>query len=166
LRSILEFSLADLPSGTTIDTASLSLYYYDKYSEPSGDVADAMLLRRTNWVETEATWNIYKTGSNWGTAGCADTSTDINPDYKATVSMPGSYGWVTWDVKSHVEYHINESITVIGWRLYLNNAVNHIVYFYDRTATDTSLRPKLVLEYTAAASGLAAKHHYYQKMMG
>lgn len=28
------------------------------------------------WVENQATWNIYSTGNNWGTAGCDDVVND------------------------------------------------------------------------------------------
>jgi hypothetical protein len=29
-----------------------------------------------DWIENQATWNIYKTGSNWTTAGCSSTASD------------------------------------------------------------------------------------------
>ncbi len=35
-----------------------------------------MRIRRHDWKENEATWNVYKTGSNWGTGG-GDYSTPL-----------------------------------------------------------------------------------------
>ena len=40
-----------------------------------------------DWVESQATWNIFSTGNNWGTAGCGDTTTDYNNTVLATTNF-------------------------------------------------------------------------------
>jgi hypothetical protein len=61
----ISFPLDDI---TEVTSATLSLYAYDiDYVQDM--IVQACKLTRSDWVETEATWNIYKKGSNWTTAG-------------------------------------------------------------------------------------------------
>lgn len=67
-HGLFRFSLATYPSEASLIAATLTL------SKTGGSYGDnsqffCKLLGRTDWVESEATWNIYKTGSNWTTAG-------------------------------------------------------------------------------------------------
>ncbi|GAI53047.1 unnamed protein product, partial [marine sediment metagenome] len=99
-RSILEFDISDLPAGGVISTAKLKLYYHWYYAplgDPVGRHIWAYKLTRTDWVESEFTWNIYKTGSNWTITG-GDFVT-INPDGDFSDVPPG-YGWMEWDIKA------------------------------------------------------------------
>jgi hypothetical protein len=34
-------------------------------------------LRRTDWSETQATWNVYKTANNWTAAGASNVTNDV-----------------------------------------------------------------------------------------
>lgn len=73
------------------------------------------------WVETEATWNIYSTGNNWGTAGCNATSDRDTAD-SCVISYPG--GFATGDIDSttnstliaEVEAIINGTLANNGWK--------------------------------------------------
>lgn len=88
-RSILEFQHS-LPSNAVIDSATLTLKYYN-YAEndPDGKTVKAYKLSRTVWVEGEATWNIYKTGSNWTSSGGDYVTTSPNG---GSGDLPASYG--------------------------------------------------------------------------
>lgn len=69
-----------IPNDATIDSALLKLYIYQKTpSSGSNNMYVKMYNVRPsrNWVESEVTWNSYKTGSSWTTAGALDTTNDI-----------------------------------------------------------------------------------------
>ena len=69
-RTILEFDISSIPANSTLTAATLSLKYggYGS-SDPVGKAIWVYKLSRTDWVEAEATWNSYKTGSAWTSAG-------------------------------------------------------------------------------------------------
>lgn len=73
-RSVIKFSLADIPSNATIQSATFGLF-----SETDSGGIDFDLYRLVrDWVEDEATWNEASSGVSWGTAGAANTSTDYD----------------------------------------------------------------------------------------
>jgi hypothetical protein len=163
-RCLVNMSLSGLPSGATVNTATFSGYYYDYGSfDPNGRAITLYKVRRADWVEAEVTWNIYKTSNNWGTAGCANTSSDIDTSKTAATNAPASYGWIDWNVKDIVEDAVANSV---NFNIRMSMATgNYVAKLYSKEyATDTSKRPKLVIEYTSG--GLPKHYHYYQKMMG
>lgn len=102
-RSILEFDLSGLPSGAVISSATLELFYHDYpvYTNPVGLTVWAYKLSRTDWVEAEATWNIYKTGSDWTAAG-SDYVTS-SPAGGSTVFPASEEEWISFDVLAIVQ---------------------------------------------------------------
>src|SRR6185295_14148297 len=57
----------------TISAASLTLNLESNTSSTAGHV---YRILRTDWDEASCTWVIYKTGSNWTTAGCGSDGND------------------------------------------------------------------------------------------
>lgn len=147
-RIILEFDTSDIPANATFTQGDLLLYYYNHASnDPVGISADMYKLTRTDWVELESTWNIYKTGSNWTTAGGDYVTT--NPS-GTTVEMPSSYGWVTWGIQAIVEnaYGNSDNVELLG-KWVDETGTQYVADFYSNDYTDdTSLRPKLTVTYT------------------
>ncbi len=152
LHSPLEFSLAGLPAGATIISATLMLYYYYYYNtDPVGRTHSAYRLTRTDWVELESTWNIYKIGSDWTTPGG-----DYTPDDGASTPIPADYGWMSWNVLAQIEYAQTEEIAAEFLILdpAPSGATRYGVYFYSNNyAVDTDLCPKLIIEYTVPTVG-------------
>jgi hypothetical protein len=78
LRSLLEFDLASpasglaIPVGAVIDSATLALVVAQ--ASASADAATIYRVTRTDWLEAQATWLVYKTSTNWSIAG-GDVST-------------------------------------------------------------------------------------------
>lgn len=152
-RAIIEFDISDLPENATIDDATLSLMYADSgiFTPPDGKTAWAYKLTRTNWVELEATWNIYRTGNSWTSAG-GDYVTS-NPSGGST-TFPSSDGWMNWNVKAIVEDAYDN-----------DDPAEFLVRFATEGVTENSnpnlrasdyhlshQRPKLEIDYTEALS--------------
>jgi len=153
MRSIIEFDLSFVPEGATISSASLDLYYYNYWGDDMvGRTLRMHRLRRADWEELQATYNIYKTGNNWGTAGAAHTTTDIDTSFTIDEVVPASYGWMNWDgapMLSLVQDAIANRNDKLIVRLYDNSAaIYRGARFYSREYTgNTSRRPTIVIDY-------------------
>ncbi|MBA7586965.1 hypothetical protein ES708_28972 [subsurface metagenome] len=153
IRSLLEFDISGLPAAT-LDAASLQLYFYQWYDyDPVGKTVWAYKLTRTNWVELEATWDIYKTGSSWTTAG-GDYVT-ANPAGGSTTFPADKLAWMTWNVLAIVQDAYDGSIAAEFLLKYETEQVPKPGYseclWHSKDYTgDDSLRPKLVIDYTPA----------------
>lgn len=157
-RDILEFDISALPEVDSIDVATMSLYYYAyAYTNPVGLTVWAYKMTRTDWVELEATWNIYKTGSNWTTAG-GDYVTSSPAGGSTTI--PAGYGWMAWNVLAIVQDAYTNTNPVEILTRWANEAVSYAARstatFYSRDyVTDTTKCPKLYIEYTEMVTVVA-----------
>ena len=147
-RTLLRFDFSELPEGATISSATLSLRYYNKVGTLSGRTYGAYRITQTGWVENQATWLSYATGSAWASAGG-----DFTTDNGATVEMPGSYGWVDWDVTELIQWfqeNASEVVNLIIKDGTEGDETGAIGYFYSTEVTggDDANRPKLAIEYT------------------
>ncbi|GAF77714.1 unnamed protein product [marine sediment metagenome] len=68
-RALLHFDISGLDSTLVVISASLVLTPYAVPSAAEGETLQVYKLSRTDWVEDEATWNSYKSGSAWTSAG-------------------------------------------------------------------------------------------------
>ncbi len=73
-RSLIQYDLSSIPSSAIVTSASLALTFFQDISSNARTLSAYRVLR--NWVHTQVTWNVYATASNWGTAGCSNTTTD------------------------------------------------------------------------------------------
>jgi len=92
IRDLLRFTTPNL-SGTISD---IKLYLYAWDIQASGSTVTCYKCLRTDWVESEVTWNIYKTGSNWTTAGCSGAGTDYDSSEVDSMSGPAGAGYVNF----------------------------------------------------------------------
>ena len=84
-RFLVRFPISQLV-GANVSAATLRL---TRSSGPSFPMR-AYRLRRTDWVENQASWNNYKTGTAWGTAGAKSSALDYYADIYAE-SSTGSF---------------------------------------------------------------------------
>lgn len=99
-RSLVEFNLSGVPSGSVIDLASLSLYAYNSPSNGSHSTlsgSNESLIQRvtTSWAENTVTWATQPSTSttNQVSIGPASTITDfLNIDVKNMVQDMMTYG--------------------------------------------------------------------------
>jgi hypothetical protein len=146
-RSILKFDFSALPTDAVITAATLYLYYYaSNPPDPVGRTLDACELTQTGWVEAEATWNSYKTGSTWAAAGGDFTATD-----KASAVVPASVGaYMSWNVLALCQ-HFQSTHSEVAHFLIKDSAEsginNYIPVFYSRTNGNAN-KPYLEIIYT------------------
>jgi len=161
-RGLLEFTVnwtTDFPATYTILSSTFSLYVY---SMGTTQTYYAQRLIRLDWVESQSTWSIYKTGSSWTTAGCGSPDNDYSTTDQVTISIT-STGWKDWTVTNQVltaktgNYNVGFRVADIGGTAF------HLINAYSSDYGTASLRPKLVVTYavpstltTSAATNVAA----------
>ena len=143
----LEFNLNAVPKNAVITSATLSMYlhYCDEYDTASPAVSCGR-QPHPDWVENEATFNVYKTGSNWGSPG----GDWLNDGLSSLGELAPTYrGWIDFDVKTIVEDSLNLSIPAE----FLVRAVRaESNYQFWSKEGDSWLGPKLEIEYTTDGS--------------
>ncbi len=139
--SVLTFNLASIPMPFTVIGARLSLY--TTYADGAGTLAIARLLR-TDWVEAQATWNIYKTGSNWGTAGALNASTDYTATDQVSTAGLAATNWVHFDLRSQVQYALDSVAGIAHFLLRDISAVTTVDYVFNSSAAATN-KPELIV---------------------
>ncbi len=145
-RGILDFNFSVLDDTAVIESAYLDLYYFDNNIgvDPVGETVEVNRVTRTDWVEGEVTWNNYKNGSAWTTAGGDFTTTD-----QATAIMPAAYGWVRWTVTDQVKHAQSNTSEIAHMLIKFATAPNVGARFYSKEfTTDPSKQPKLIINYS------------------
>ncbi len=147
-RGILDFDFSALDDTAVIESAYLDLYYFDNSIgvDPVGETVEVNRLTRTDWVEGEVTWNNYKNGSSWTTAGGDFTVTD-----QATVVMPAAFGWVRWTVTEQVKFAQTNTSEIVNLLVkFVSSASTNVgARFYTKEfTTDPSKQPKLIINYS------------------
>jgi len=100
--SLVKFSLSSIPDDATIISATLKLYYFEyNDNSPAG--------RNLNLYRITGDWNEETLG--WGNR----PSYASQPTTSATV--PGSYGWMSWDVTTDVQGFVSGSFSNYGWKI-------------------------------------------------
>lgn len=138
---------ASVPAGAVINVATLSLYLFG-YGDAANMPVSVSRMLRTTWVSAQATWNIFKTGSSWGTVGCLNSSTDYTATdaASATLPNPSAAGWITWDVKKLAQTARDSVSGVL--HLVLGTSQAGYADFRSSEYGTASYRPKLYIEYS------------------
>lgn len=97
-RALLKFTLPANPGSATITDIKISIYRTGANGSGSYSINahNGTSTPATTWVDSQATWNIYKTATNWTVAGAgSDFISTIVGSYARTGSSPlNSY----WDI--------------------------------------------------------------------
>jgi hypothetical protein len=147
-RSLVKFDLSSIPPASTINVAYLMLYVNDYDGAPASRTYVANRITK-DWIETQATWNIYKTGSNWAALG-GDYTSD------GAASTPGAYPgtWVTWTVTDIVKAWIQGGQPNYGFLIKdaAEGTGDTWIAFSTREATENEQRPVLKVDWTPPPS--------------
>lgn len=133
LDALLRFDVNCIPAGATVKSATLGLYYFHNNDDPAAGRQLNVYHITKAWDEGTVTW-------------------DNRPSYNATVIdsayVPGSYGWMTWDVTNSVQEFVDGTKTNYGWQVMdVETSGNSMIYFYSKEyGTDPNKRPYLQLD--------------------
>lgn len=151
-KPILEFEVvwgSTIPTGATITSATLRLYMYQYSLNPSGNALYAYRMLRTDWFQTSTTWNEYKYGSSWATAGGWGSGTDYTTSGSAWRPVPVSAGWIEWTITGQVQWAQSNGqnvYVIIGsssWATFPGQ-----VFFRSTEYSGTVYDPQVVITYT------------------
>lgn len=133
-RTWLKFDLSTVPSGASISSATLELYYFDYIgNNPSGRTYECYHCTDDSWSEASINW------VNAPNLACSLT-------YSSTV--PSSFGWMSWDVTSDVQSDCSGD-GASSWRIMDSSEDSSLPYagkFYSKE--HGSSVPRLVVIYS------------------
>jgi hypothetical protein len=140
---LIKFDVSQIPANSVVLSATLIV---NSVNATAGSFPIYRLLR--NWSGTEATWNVYATGSSWTTAGAQGAGTD----YFATSlgSVTGGTGSVSIALNASgvavVQGWVNGTISNFGLLIQNYAQIDGFDFSADDTATAAN-RPRLVVTY-------------------
>ncbi len=148
-KTLIKFDLSAIPSTATITAVTIA------FRQGEGYGTDTLTVRRLlrNWVDTQATWNIYSTGNNWATAG-AGADTDRSSTESTSLSVDGTVEVKTFPSTSQlvadVQGFVNGTLNNYGWIIYdtSNNDDYHYHFLNSAEKGTISQRPKITITYT------------------
>lgn len=146
-EGLLRFDLGSVPSGTTINQATLRLYAYNRDKTGAMDVQIYGLLRA--WVDTQATWNVAALNTPWGSSGANDVTTDRATQPSAVQNVSALSTWYEFDVTSLVRTWVADPQANYGVVLRGQGDLSLMYHFASSNHPTISFRPQLVLDYTA-----------------
>ncbi|RLA50961.1 MAG: hypothetical protein DRR42_11685, partial [Gammaproteobacteria bacterium] len=147
-RSLIGFAIfqsegGPVPAGATITSATLSLYkssYYDHNYKLHPLLA--------SWLEDEVTWKRTQIGVAWSSEGATGAGSDFDALYDSEAAAQWDPGWVEFDVSGGVQA-MSLGRANFGWIMEPAGGNNNTKKFRSSEYTgDTSLRPKLVIQYS------------------
>jgi len=172
-RSVIRFDVSGIPAGATINSASLQLRCHGIWYNASTVSAYRVLK---DWGEGdndytdadagECCWS-YAKYSTAAWSGCANDGTDAETAAQSSVSVNAQDTWYSWGVASAVAAWVGGAA---NYGLMLRNPESgdqtKAGYRSRNYAADTTLRPKLTVDYTAAPAGGPFPHFTRRHLHG
>lgn len=160
-RMLMEFDFSSL-SGRTITSAILKLYDTGAdYSSASGAIEVYRVKR--DWGELTTTWNKYDGTNDWGTAGCANTTSDreaaaigTSASIDATETLGEEYT-ITLDASKITEM-CNGTFTNNGFLLKTTAETNDMHNICAKDHATAAYRPILVVDYSTGGALFFAQY--------
>ena len=134
-RTLIKFDLSSIPTGATITSADLKLYYH-AYGGAAGYPLDISVYRTTvDWNEGYLSWSKAENYNSFS----YDT---------ATIIAGGGAGYKTWDITSLVQNWVDGTYSNYGILLRAPTQSGSTIYRQFRSKEYGSNVPKLVVTYT------------------
>ena len=131
-----------VPDGATITSATLSMY---KTSFNDHVYTLNRMLR--DWTESQASWNVARTGVAWSVVGANGIGTDYAATADAQASASYNPGWIDFNVTAAVQT-LGQAGNNYGWRVVPVSGTSGSRVFAAHEYGTQALRPKLVISYT------------------
>jgi hypothetical protein len=159
-RSLLAFNIGNIPAGAVITDCRLTVSVTQRTNPTPGHVRR---LCGQHWLdgngqsETQATWNNYRTGTPWGTAGAASTAAcDAGGDYatagEVPYTPPAGTGLFTFP---NLATLCQDALTQQGGWLRLRISQNaestqsNLIKFNSSESATATTRPRLIVTWSA-----------------
>jgi hypothetical protein len=151
-RTLIQFDLSSIPSGSTITGVTLRMY--DSGSNLATNTRTMRVFRcRRTWGETTVTWNKYDGTNSWTTAGADDTTNDREGTDVGSISMPGTevagYNNITVTA-SAVQDWLTGSFSNNGFLIRMDTETDDLHRFDSREGSN---QPQLVVDYELPVAG-------------
>lgn len=151
-RTLIKFDVSSIPKSALLVSATLSVW---TALDLSSTTRNYKLFRvKRDWVEAEATWNVWSTGNNWGTGGCSNTTTDYDTTVWATKSFGSAIADDTqmdfvFDATGLTELKkfIDGTYTNYGWMIKADTETDDAYRLHSSSSATAGYRPRLVIEY-------------------
>jgi len=151
-RTLIKFDLSQIPAGSVIISATLSLYNKVDYA----DTASVFRVYRVKqpWIENQVTWKVWKTGSNWsspGGFGIGDAEpTDIGSRNMTANETLGTYD--NWTLTSSaIQEIIDGKFINNGFLIKSDTELNDGYTFASTHSNNGSYPPQLAIVYEGTA---------------
>lgn len=147
-RTLIKFNFSSITPPVSVSVATLSLWLYDDLS--SNARSFRVYRQKRDWVESEATWNIWKTSNNWSTAGGFHTDdceqTDIGSRSMSSSESAGEKQWTL--TNAALAEMINGTFTNKGFLMKADTESADSYGFRTSDYGTAGERPKLVMTYS------------------
>lgn len=152
-NSLFRFDISNVPSGATINSATLSVMS-ENVGWGAGNIACYRILRDV--VIAEATWNIYSTGNSWGTGGGLGSGTDRSSSAEDTnTSVATTTGTEEfWDVTTGVSAAVGEAAAYVVLQLWYTGTTAFTGHGFSNDADTDGVRAELIIDYTESSGSI------------
>jgi len=164
VRGLIQFDLTGIPANAVVLDATLTLTVTSR----SGSSARTICVYRLtqDWVEDQATWNVYATGNNWpggsGAAGDYYSSVSTCADMAGNEAAGTAKSWsFSAPALQILQSMINGSVINKGFLLKATQELNTAFAFASSDNTTIEYRPVLEIEYTTADAPTGWKNKAY-----
>ena len=151
IRSIVKPDFSPV-SGYIITAATLKLTPMIDFSDNARTLYAHRVLRSVTM--TQATWNVYSTGNNWGTAGCGNSTTDYDgavvlgsttQPASPTIDSPG---FVSMTLDATELQKMNDgTYTNNGIVLFVATESSDEIVYHSKESTTSAYRPIITVTY-------------------
>jgi len=151
-RSIVKPNYSSIPVNSQVLSAILKMTPVADLSSNARTMSAHRVLR--NVVFNQATWNIFSTGNNWGTAGCSNNTTDYeggvllgsqSQPASPTLNSADSFQ-MTLDA-TEIQKFFDGTYTNNGIILFVDTQTNDLIQYASTDNATVAYRPKLTVTY-------------------
>lgn len=153
-RSLIKPDLSSIAAGQIISACTLKLIVFADASDNARTMYAYRL--KQNWVEAQATWNVYSTGNNWQTAGAIGAN-DIDATAIGSAAVPASMS--PGDTLSIgidpavVQDWLDGVLSNYGVLLKVDTESNDLFSYYDSENATPSNRPVWDITHASPVTG-------------
>ena len=133
------FDLSSLPTGS-VHRATLSIYEWQRGHQHN--LVFSRIRSARDWVENQATWNIWKTSNNWTTAGALSSASDYLTTNEKTVANQNG-DWVQFEIVDWVQDIVDGTVPNQGWKITSATANSYDSFYTSEHSSEPWLLPNL-----------------------